>query len=536
MKRSSSHQHRFGMQRRQAFILGVVLITIVLLTLSVYNYTGTMQVEHEATMMGGRDLVARTAAESAIELAATRILERDSDDQINLFNDPDNFRGFVIADSANERTKVYCSLIAFDEINSVSGGIRFGLASENAKFNINTLLDLEQLDEGVEEEEKQELAYVAMSYIPNMNDDIVDAILDWLDSDEERRPGGAESDDYEGLAIPYSCKNGPMESIDELLKVQGVTPEFFYGEDRNHNGILDLGEDLNGDGFFDPGWRGYLTATSRERNTTPEGDDKINLNMGQMTDLFDAVEEAFDTDTAKFVVGVRIAGTEFLEAAGGLDPNDFQPDIDGQITREGIDLTIPPLYEINSIYDLIGVDTNPVTQFEGGTEVYSSPWSEDASTILSELPDLEAMFTTTDDSFLEGRININQARREVLLASLTVADLPESIADAIISERPSIELESASSNILVRRNTAAWILAEGIVDLQQLQDIGPYITVGGDAYSFQAVGYFGDGGPTTRLEAMIDATVYPPKVIQVRDLTNLGRGYSPSLLKGPSVE
>lgn len=536
MNRSSSHSHLHSSGKRPAFILGIVLITIVLLTLSVYNFTGTMQVEHEATMMGGRDIIARTAAESAIELAATRILERDSDDTINLFNDPDSFRGYVITDSENERTKVYCSLIAFDEINTVSGGIRFGLANENAKFNINKLLDLEQLDEGVPEEEKLALAYIAMSYIPNMSDDIVDAILDWLDSDEERRPGGAESDDYEGLMISYSCKNGPMESIDELLKVQGVTPEFFYGEDRNHNGIMDLGEDTNGDGFFDPGWRGYLTATSRERNTTPEGDDKINLNMGQMTDLFDAVEEEFGTDAAKFVVGVRIAGTEFLMSTGGLDPGDFQPDIDGQITREGIDLTIPPLYQINSIYDLIAVDTNPVTQFEGGTEVYSSPWSDDPNSLLSEMPELEKIFTTTDDSFLEGRVNINQARREVLLAGLTVAELPESIADAIISARPSVELESASSNILARRNTAAWILAEGIVDLQQLRDVGPYITVGGDAYRFQAVGYFGDGGPTTRLEAMIDATVYPPKVIQVRDLTDLGRGYSPSLLKGQSTE
>lgn len=520
-----------GQRKRSAFILGVVLITIVLLSLSVYNFTATMQVEHEATMMGGRDIIARTAAESAIELAATRIMERDSDDQINLFNDPDSFRGYAITESEIDRAAVYCSLIAFDETNSSSGGIRFGLANENAKFNVNMLLELDQLDEGLPEEEKLELAYIAMSYIPNMTDDVVDAILDWLDSDEERRPGGAESDDYEGLMIPYSCKNGPMESIDELLKIQGVTPGYFYGEDKNHNGILDAGEDANGDGFFDPGWRGYLTAVSRERNTTPEGDDKINLNMGQMTDLFDAVEEELGTDAAKFVVGVRLAGTEFLAPLADIDLSD-SIDIDGQITREGIDLTVPPTYQIRSIYDLIAVETNPVKQFEGGEESYVSPWSDDPNSLLAEMPALEKLFTVSDDSFLEGRVNINQARREVLLAGLTVAELPESIADAIISERPAVEMESASSNILARRNTAAWILAEGIVDLQQLRDVGPYITVGGDMYRFQAVGYFGDGGPTTRLEAMIDATVYPPKLTEVRDLTDLGRGYAPSLLKG----
>ena len=73
-----------------------------------------------------------------------------------------------------------------------------------------------------------------------MTEDIANAIMDWIDSDEERRVGGAESADYQGLAIPYSARNAPMESIEELLQIQGITPALFYGEDAKYPGWVEV--------------------------------------------------------------------------------------------------------------------------------------------------------------------------------------------------------------------------------------------------------------------------------------------------------
>ncbi len=39
-----------------------------------------------------------------------------------------------------------------------------------------------------------------------------------------------------GLDPPYAPRNGPMETIEELLLVRGVTPELLFGVDANHNG------------------------------------------------------------------------------------------------------------------------------------------------------------------------------------------------------------------------------------------------------------------------------------------------------------
>ncbi len=525
---------RAGQQRR-GFVLAVVTIAIVLLSLAAYNYSGTMLVEHEAAAMGGRDVTVRTAAESAIEYAATRILERDYDDTIDLYNDPDVFRSQLLLDSSVDRGRVRYTIIAADESNTSTGNIRFGLGNENAKFNINRLLELDALESALPEEEQLGLVYLATSSIPNMTDDIIDAILDWLDSDEDRRPGGAESNEYEGLSVPYPCKNGPMDSIDELLKIQGITPDLFYGEDANHNGILDPNENDgeqtppldNADGILDLGWKDYLTARSRERNTTPDGEEKININMGEMTELYDAIEEEFGEEAASFIVAVRLAGTEYMTPGTPAAESGIQD----QISRNDIDLTVVSTYQFTSIYQLIGGPSNPTKMLTGVDRAFESPWPEDSNTILNVLPDLERMLTTTDDAYIEGRININQARLEVLTVIPGLGlDVPADLPDAILGARPPIDLQSSSSGISASRNTAAWILAEGLVDLETLRTIGPYITTGGDVYRFQAIGHFDAGGPSTRLEAMIDATEYPPRILSVRDLTSLGRGYHPHML------
>lgn len=524
---------RLTSRRRSGFILIVVVIVIVLLSLAAYNYSGTMQVEYEATVMSGRDVAARMAAESGIEFAAARILDLDYDDTIDIHHDPTTFRGQIIMDSEADRGRLKFSIVVPDETNVTSGNIRFGLASENAKFNLNKLLEIDENDIG-EDGESTGLCYFVMSSIPNMTDDVVDAILDWIDSDDDRRPGGAETADYMSRTIPYEARNGPMESIDELLQIQGVTPALFYGEDANRNGLLDPNEDDggesdelppydNGDGILDLGWQHYLTATSRERNTTPEGEDKINLNQGLMTELFDALESEFGTDAASFVIAYRLAGTEY--AKDPIPPQELE--IQDDISRNGIDLTKVPLYQFSSIYELIGGETNPVAMLDGTTQTFISPWTDDASSLLAEFPELERMLTVNDDAYVEGRININQAREQVLFM---VPYMPETVPGGIIAARPPVDVTGASANVMARRHTAAWLLAEGLVDLETLRFLGPYITTGGDVYRFQAVGHYDQGGPTTRMEAVIDATEYPPRIRSVRDLTSLGRGYHPSLL------
>jgi general secretion pathway protein K len=59
--------------------------------------------------------------------------------------------------------------------------------------------------------------------------EIVDAIIDWMDDDDVITGMGAESSYYASLAAPYTAKNAPLDCIEELLMIRGITNELFAG-------------------------------------------------------------------------------------------------------------------------------------------------------------------------------------------------------------------------------------------------------------------------------------------------------------------
>jgi len=60
-------------------------------------------------------------------------------------------------------------------------------------------------------------------------EEIVAAIKDWIDADSDVTSGGAESSYYLSLDPPYQAKNKPLDCIEELLMIKGVTKEIFAG-------------------------------------------------------------------------------------------------------------------------------------------------------------------------------------------------------------------------------------------------------------------------------------------------------------------
>jgi general secretion pathway protein K len=64
---------------------------------------------------------------------------------------------------------------------------------------------------------------------------IVPSIIDWIDSDDEvtslpfvkHKNRGAESGYYDRSGFSYKCRNAPVETIEELLLVKGISPEIF---------------------------------------------------------------------------------------------------------------------------------------------------------------------------------------------------------------------------------------------------------------------------------------------------------------------
>ncbi len=101
------------------------------------------------------------------------------------------------------------------------GKVEIRVTGEDGKVNLNTVSEslLRKIigNVGLEGEAR---------------DIVVDSILDWRDPDDFYRLNGAENNYYRALREPYDCKDGPFDSVEELLLVRGVTTELFHGMKR----------------------------------------------------------------------------------------------------------------------------------------------------------------------------------------------------------------------------------------------------------------------------------------------------------------
>ncbi|MCC6194308.1 MAG: general secretion pathway protein GspK [Burkholderiales bacterium] len=62
---------------------------------------------------------------------------------------------------------------------------------------------------------------------PEASRRIADAIADWRDPDDLKRPNGAEEADYRAAGQKYKPANAPFETVSELARVLGVTPALY---------------------------------------------------------------------------------------------------------------------------------------------------------------------------------------------------------------------------------------------------------------------------------------------------------------------
>ncbi len=98
------------------------------------------------------------------------------------------------------------------------GFYRVDIQDETGKINLNLV-----------QQEQMRSLLDAMGIPKEHADVIVDSLLDWKDADKANRANGAEDDYYQSLPRAYKAKNGRMDSVEELLLVRGVTPDYFYG-------------------------------------------------------------------------------------------------------------------------------------------------------------------------------------------------------------------------------------------------------------------------------------------------------------------
>jgi type II secretory pathway component PulK len=523
-------------QPRRAAVLLAVLVVIVLLSLAAYRYHDWMTAEFRAADSSIRATQARALADSGIHYAAAMLAANDSSSQNNPYDNSALFQSIAVSGGSDKRPGKFSIVSPRSPDDSGSQSFRYGVSDESAKINLNALL---ALDNG-----KGDMAQKILLLLPNMTEDIANAILDWLDpSSQTPRPQGAKSDYYQGLNPPYQCKNGPLDSLEELLLVKGVTPQLLFGNDVKRNGGVNTDQPDSG-GTVDLGWSAYLTVYSRESNVDSEGNPRIYINDPDLTTLSDKLSTAFGQDMADFIIAYRTYGPAPAAATNGRSrpTRTARPGRGGGSGGTGsgrtpvVPRTRTPTNRSNqggqgggggrgntikSLYDLINASVNIPSSTPGGAATPLPSPLNDSGQQRQLLPPFLDKATTTQDTDLMPRININTASQAVVAALKDAAGLTDSDISTIVARRPSSS--TMSSDPLYQ--TPAWLITEANITPAVMKKLEKLITGRTQVYRLQSVGFFEQGGPTARVEAVIDVNRGKPRISYYRDLTELGKGF-----------
>jgi hypothetical protein len=521
-----------GRHRRSGVIIFAVLVVVAILMLVGYQFYHLMSAEHDAALASNRVVQGRYLADSGVHYTAF-ILSYPQSVGLNdgegsvlvsypaIYDNPSVFQRRPV-NNPDPRYQGYFTVIApRDPDDPLFGSqpLRFGVEDESGKINLNSLLLLDA---------SGSIAREALQKLPNMSEDIANALLNWLRATPSDGSATADAQFYASLG--YQVKGGPYESPEELLLIRGLTPRRYFGNDLNRNGLLDADED-DGSGQVDRGLSRFFTLYSREPNVDATGQPRIYVNGSDLQTLWNDLNTALGESLANFIIGYRLyGGTSAGQGGGNRGGPGGGPNVEyGTLRKEDLDLDATEnLGQVRSLLDLI--DAEFAITRDNRTTRYRSPLvSDDLSSLRDLLPEVLDKLTTTQATELPGLVNINTAPREVLFC---LPDLSEVDVQNILDNRPGPDTDPALGYLY---RTPAWLITEAGFSVDTVRALEPFITTRSFVFRVQVVGYYEMGGPVVRLEAVIDTTGGRPRIVYWRDLSELGRGYDPRLLQGSGL-
>lgn len=485
-------------------VLIVVLVLVAVLSASIYGFVDRMLVEQRAVRYATQRAQSRQTLLAGS--AAIRVMLADSPMAVaangGLYNNPARFAQQSVPSGTTKSPDTCFMSIVSPAMQSTGNysGLRYGLWDESSKLNLNTLVTQ------ISDKQQQETSLMAL---PAMTSPVAQAILDWLDTDNEPRAGGCESDYYTSLPQPYQARNGPLQSVEELLLVRGVTPSLLFGLDQNRDGVISDSESIkstsvetaNISSSMELGWYPYLTIWSAERNLNQLGLPRIDLNGSDLQKLSADLGAVLDPEWVAFILAYRVG-----QAYAGADLGE-------PMNGRTVDLQSGGKQQIENVLSLIGTRIQITFPGQKQPTVLKSPFTAEPAAAESYLGRLLDAVTVNGQSIFSGRINVNQAPYAVL-ATLPGLD-PTKIA-SILGQRIVDPVASAET-----QRYPTWLFTQGILDLDEMKAIYPYVTAGGGIYRAQIVATQYTG-VESRAEVVVDATQGVPSIVLWKDMTSAG--------------
>lgn len=202
IQRNLLQTKRSPAQSEEGFVLVVVLIVIALLFPIIIAFNSRTQINLLEASNYRDNIQALRMARSGVE-GAMGIL-RDDD---------------ASYDSMNDKWAM-----DFPSLQIGEGALTVRITDEDSKININRLIEGNSVNKTVESHLRKLIARLGGK------PEIVDALIDWMDTNEEEYgSAGAEYDYYKDKG--YSPKNGALSTLDELFLIKGFDKDILI--DKN---------------------------------------------------------------------------------------------------------------------------------------------------------------------------------------------------------------------------------------------------------------------------------------------------------------
>jgi general secretion pathway protein K len=203
MKMKSTLGSSRSLPQSRGVAMVVVLWVIMVLSLLISGFAFTMHVETQVASFSRKELKAEMLARSGVEAGRMLLL-------LHMKSPESSF------DALDQDWVTNGTLYVDRELGE--GKYNVKVIDEESKLPINRLTQ-DQLRRLMD----------LLGIDPSDGDVIVDSILDWKEPGDLHRLNGAKSDYYESLSPPYRAKGAPLDRVEELLLIRGVTKEIYDG-------------------------------------------------------------------------------------------------------------------------------------------------------------------------------------------------------------------------------------------------------------------------------------------------------------------
>lgn len=371
------------------------------------------------------------------------------------------------------------------------GGVIFGVSDEESRLNVNVA----ELDE--------------LGKLVGMTPDVLAALGDWRDPDNNPSPAGAEVEYYSSLRPPALPRNGPLPTARELLMVRGMPRELLLGTDLQATGLPEVAESEAGEAAessaassksggpaFDAGWMGLLTVASGVDNVSGTGVKRVNVQSADETTLTGV--KGISQEIAKAIVASR--GQNKLESLADLLEVRAASNQGGGRGGPGN----PGGGETQVVDPATG---QPIPQpggggggGRGGGQANNGPRVIDENLLIEIADEL----TTVDAEKLNGVVNVNTASVEVLRC---LPGLTRELAQGLVSYRRS---NGFLPNV-------AWLLRVPGFNREIFKQLAPRVTVRSETFTILCEGRITSTGVRQRIQQVVHVSLQGVETLAYRE-------------------